>query len=111
MAAYELKRKRTFQASWKKEFPWVILKDVEESPTMFCEVCLKFLSPADKSSSFFKGTSSFRKQMLECHDKSKHHLACMAAKRVADNPSSGALSVLFTKQNAEANVVITKLII
>ena len=102
---------QTFQASWKKEFPWVIPKDVEESPTMFCEVCLKFLSPADKSSSFFKGTSSFRKQMLECLHKSKHHLACMAAKRAADNPSSGALPVLFTKQNAEANVVITKLMI
>ena len=99
---------QTFQASWKKEFPWVILKDVEESPTMFCKVCLKFPSTADKSGLFFKGTS-FRK--LECHDKSKQHLACMAAKRAADNPSSGALPVLFTKQNAEANVVITKLII
>ena len=68
---------------------------------MFCEVCLKFPSTADKSGSFCKGTSSFRKQMLECHDKSKQHLACMAAKRAADNPSSGALPVLFAKQNAE----------
>ena len=61
MAAYELKHKQTFQASWKKECPWVILKDVEESPTMFFEVCLKFPSTVDKSGSFFKGTSSFRK--------------------------------------------------
>ena len=36
--------------------------------------------------------------MLECHDKSKQHLACMAAKRAADNPSSGALPVIATNK-------------
>ena len=95
MAAYELKRKQTFQASWK-EFPWVILKDVEESPSMFCEVCLKFPSTVEKAAHFLKELHLSESRCLS-HDKSKQHLACMAAKR-ADNPSSGALPVITTNR-------------
>ena len=49
MAAYELKRKRESQASWKKKLSWVAVEDVNETTTMFCKVCRHFEFKADKN--------------------------------------------------------------
>ena len=71
---YEIKRKWEFQPSWKKEFTWLSYDAGKNE--MFCSVCRRFPQLADASNPFVKGTSSFRKDPVKTHDKSKHHKKC-----------------------------------
>ena len=74
----EEKQVSSFVPSWKTQFSWV---DSDPSvPEMLCNVCRENPNQADKSVSFFVGTKTFRKQWFESHDKSLHHVTCVAAK-------------------------------
>lgn len=68
---------------------------------MFCKVCRPCPRKADKSGVFFVGTSNYHKQNLDAHDKSQQNIACMAAKRVAENPSSDPLILMVRCMNRE----------
>ncbi|KAF3839993.1 hypothetical protein F7725_018710, partial [Dissostichus mawsoni] len=59
------------------QFPW--LRFDKEKNEMFCEPCRNVPSISDKTCSLYKGNSTFRKTLLDCHDPSKKHEMCAAA--------------------------------
>ena len=64
---YEESRIRKFQPTWKKEFPWVQFD--EEKNEMFCIVCRKYPTVADKASRLYVGingssATGFRRDSL-----------------------------------------------
>lgn len=67
--------KQTFQISWKPEIRWVASEDAGKTPTMYCAICCKFEDNAEEKWKFFKGTSTFGKNMaMESNNKiQKHH--------------------------------------
>ncbi|KAM7418301.1 hypothetical protein PAMA_015762 [Pampus argenteus] len=101
------RRRRLFIPSWSQQFTWLKLSDGGE---MFCNVCRQFPAKADRAGAFLKGTQNFRKHAIDAHDKSRNHLVCMVAKRVADNPAAGPLNVWARRATAERQQQVTKLI-
>ena len=101
-------RKRGFLVSWKTQYTWVEKGD--DGDGMYCIVCQQFPAKADRGGSFFKGTRNFRKQALDAHDKSRQHLQCVLAKRVADNLSAGPLHNWTQGSNNDTIERIVKLI-
>ena len=75
------KRKRTVQAQWMEEYPWLSVStpnDQEQLSAMFCKICRTYPHLADKDSTLFVGISNkFRKESLKFHDLSKKHTLCM----------------------------------
>lgn len=71
------KRVRHFLPSWKTEFKWVDLTD--DSLGMRCIVHQAHPQLADRKSSLFEGTASFRRDILVSHNESISHGKCQAA--------------------------------
>ncbi|XP_069063832.1 gem-associated protein 7 [Pleurodeles waltl] len=77
------KRKRVFQAHWKKCWSWLFLKETQgESPKMYCSICLKYPdlavshSPSGKCA-FLNGCDQFRVEPIKAHETSKAHKMCI----------------------------------
>ena len=73
---YEAKRQRSFLDKWCVDFPGLIYK--EEENKMFCGVCCRHPSLADKTSSLFTGNNTFRIQSLQSHWASANHIMAQA---------------------------------
>ena len=71
---YELKRKRNFVPAWLDKFVWLIYGDKEN--IMWCETCRTYADHADKTSSLFQGTDTFRIEPLQAHNRSLEHIVC-----------------------------------
>ena len=74
-----MKKARKFQPTWKKEFPWVKI-DAEKNE-MFCIVCRRYPTVADKASRLYVGingssATDFRRDSLVSHEKSHSHYFC-----------------------------------
>ena len=73
---YEESRIRKFQPTWNKEFPWA--KFDAEKNEMFCNVCHKYATVADKASRLHVGingssTTGFHRDSRVSHEKSHSH--------------------------------------
>jgi len=90
---YDLKRVRTFQQNWIKQFPWVQHKDGD----MTCVMCLKFPNISDPINPFVIGTSTFRINALQSHQQGTKHRRCQDAYDVQVNEAVAPLDVLLKK--------------
>lgn len=63
--------KRSFVLKWLSEFPWVRFD--KQSNKMFCSVCESAPSMAGKTDFVLTGCTSFKKESLTIHSKSKRH--------------------------------------
>ena len=67
-SSYESRRVRKFQATWLRDFPWLVHESNKNQ--MHCKFCVEFPALADKSSPLFNGTSGFRRTTLQAHSRS-----------------------------------------
>ena len=73
---YEESRIQKFHPTWRKEFPWVKI-DAEKNE-MFCIVCRRYPTVADKASRLYVGingssATDFHRDSLVSHEKSHSH--------------------------------------
>ena len=84
-----MKKARKFQPTWKKEFPWVKI-DAEKNE-MFCIVCRRYPTVADKASRLYVGingssATDFRRDSLVSHEKSHSHYFCFQRAKSEEKP-------------------------
>ena len=60
--------------AWLDKFVWLRYGDKEN--IMWCETCRTYADHADKTSSLFQGTDTFRIEPLQAHNRSPEHIAC-----------------------------------
>ena len=99
------RRIRKFQPAWKKEFPWVEYN--EEKIEMFCVVCRKYPTVADKGSRLYTGingssNTGFRRDSLSSHDKSQSHYFCFQRAKNEERPEQAPLEQISRKMDKES---------
>ena len=103
---YEESRIRKFHPTWKKEFPWV--KNDAEKNEMFCIVCRRYPTVADKASLLYIGingssATDFRRDSLVSHEKSHSHYFCFQrAKSGEEKPEQAPLQRISRKIDEES---------
>lgn len=102
------RKQREFLNSWKTAYTW--LENDTAIPAMCCTVCRLFPTRTDKSSAFYIGTNSYRIDSIKSHSSSLPHVACVAAKKRADNPGTGLMDIHIRRVNQEANSKMAKII-
>ncbi|XP_053372900.1 uncharacterized protein LOC123560712 [Mercenaria mercenaria] len=75
-----INRQRTFQTSWLNEFDWLVYKEGQ----MTCNICSLY----DDVGSFVTGSTVFRKNCLQSHEKSDSHLKFIQIQKARSNPSA-----------------------
>lgn len=104
---YEKQRKRSFQESWMKQFPWLTYDN--DSGLMYCKFC-KVKSTSEDSSPFVKGTDRFKIDVLKSHSSSKSHQKNAAVVTAQANPvgQSQAAECLTKLKKAEYDRLVLK---
>ena len=102
---HEESRIRKFQPTWKKEFPWV--KFDAEKNEMFCIVCRKYPTVADKASRLYVGISGssatgFYRDSLVSHEKSHSHYFCFQRAKNEEKPKQALLQRIGRKIDEES---------
>ncbi|VDH95135.1 Hypothetical predicted protein [Mytilus galloprovincialis] len=66
------KRKRTFQTSWKAQYPWLIynFNDDTGNGCMTCNICIEY----EKTGTFVTGCTNFRLETIRIHQNSEGHI-------------------------------------
>ena len=102
------KRKRTVQTTWLAEFEW--LSYDEKTDTMYCNLCRKYPSLANKESTLVKGINEkFRRESLFFHGKSKAHIKCVEHDFAINNPKDTAMAQSDKKINEKKFLQLDKL--
>ena len=109
---YEETRVRRFQPSWRKEFAWVEFND--EKKEMFCVVCRKHPTVADRESRLFLGingssSSGFRRDTLVSHNISRCHVFCVQREKYQARPEEAPLTRISRKIDNESQERLEKL--
>ena len=102
---YEESRIRKFQPTWKKEFPWVKI-DTEKNE-MFCIVCRRYPTVADKASRLYVGingssATDFRHDSLVSHEKNHSHYFCFKRAKSEEKPEQVPLQRISRKIDEES---------
>jgi hypothetical protein len=103
---YEKKRKRTFQHSWLKEFPWLTYD--EAVGKMYCTNCK--LKSNNDNSPFVKGNENFKIDVIKTHASSRLHLKNANVISAEKNPvcQSQAAECLTKLKKAEYDKLVVK---
>ena len=100
-----------FQPTWKK-IPWV--KFDEKNNEIFCIVCRKYPTVADKASTLYIGingssTTGFRRDSLASHEKSHSHYFCFQWAKNEEKPVQAPLQQISHKIDKESKEKLEKL--
>ena len=106
-SSYESRRVRKFQATWLRDFPWLVHESNKNQ--MHCKFCVEFPALADKSSPLFNGTSGFRRTTLQAHSRSKTHHTCSEAYRTRENPDAAPMDRALRNMNSQTQEKLRKL--
>ena len=87
-----------FQENWQSGQDWLMFD--KDRNVMFCDVCQKCDKSKKPNSFRDSGTSSFRKQIVEAHERSELHIQAMAYKHTMEtSPSERPMEKLAHSMN------------